>query len=249
MQLLVWSKHLHTTNVKTIANTQIGVALFQDIITNAGAAKGKYSRGEKVWVMNETTYTFLKAQALSINAAGAIVSGMEGTMPVVGGIVEVLDFMPDYVIVGGYFDLYPLAERGGAQFAQSEHVAFINDQTVLKGTARYDGQPAIAEAFVAIGVNGTTPSSTMTFALDAANTVQAISIDKTYLEITVGDDPVQLIATTAPVEGAITWDSSNTSYATVDDEGKVTAVGAGTAVITATSNGVTASCTVVVSAA
>ena len=240
---------LHTTNVKTIANTQIGVALFQDIITNAGAAKGKYSRGEKVWVMNETTYTFLKAQALSINAAGAIVSGMEGTMPVVGGIVEVLDFMPDYVIIGGYFDLYTLAERGGAQFAQSEHVAFINDQTVLKGTARYDGQPAIAEAFVAIGVNGTTPSSTMTFALDAANTVQAISIDKTYLEITVGDDPVQLIATTAPVEGAITWDSSNTSYATVDDEGKVTAVGAGTAVITATSNGVTASCTVVVSAA
>lgn len=240
---------LHTTNVKTIANTQIGVALFQDIITNAGAAKGKYSRGEKVWVMNETTYTFLKAQALSINAAGAIVSGMEGTMPVVGGIVEVLDFMPDYVIVGGYFDLYTLAERGGAQFAQSEHVAFINDQTVLKGTARYDGQPAIAEAFVAIGVNGTTPSSTMTFALDAANSVQAISIDKTYLEITVGDDPVQLIATTAPVEGAITWDSSNTSYATVDDDGNVTAAGAGTAIITATSNGITASCTVVVSAA
>lgn len=240
---------LHTSNVKTIANTQVGVALFQDIITNAGAAKGKYSRGEKVWVMNETTYTFLKAQALSINAAGAIVSGMEGTMPVVGGIVEVLDFMPDYVIVGGYFDLYTLAERAGAQFAQSEHVAFINDQTVLKGTARYDGQPAIAEAFVAIGVNGTTPSSTMTFALDAANTVQAISIDKTYLEITVGDDPVQLIATTAPVEGAVTWDSSNTSYATVADDGKVTAVGAGTAVITATSNGVTASCTVVVSAA
>lgn len=240
---------LHTSNVKTIANTQVGVALFQDIITHAGAAKGKYSRGEKVWVMNETTYTFLKAQALSINAAGAIVSGMEGTMPVVGGIVEVLDFMPDYVIVGGYFDLYPLAERGGAQFAQSEHVAFINDQTVLKGTARYDGQPAIAEAFVAIGVNGTTPSSTMTFALDAANSVQAISIDKTYLEITVGDDPVQLIATTAPVEGAVTWDSSNTSYATVDDDGKVTAAGAGTAVITATSNGVTASCTVVVSAA
>lgn len=240
---------LHTTNAVIIANTQLGTNLFQDIITAAGAAKGKYSRGEKVWVMNETTYTFLKAQALSINAAGAIVSGMEGTMPVVGGIVEVLDFMPDYVIVGGYFDLYILAERGGAQFAQSEHVAFINDQTVLKGTARYDGQPAIAEAFVAIGVNGTTPSSTMTFALDAANTVQAISIDKTYLEITVGDDPVQLIATTAPVEGAVTWDSSNTSYATVADDGKVTAVGAGTAVITATSNGVTASCTVVVSAA
>lgn len=240
---------LHTTNVVTIANTQLGTNLFQDIITASGAAKGKYSRGEKVWVMNETTYTFLKAQALSINAAGAIVSGMEGTMPVVGGIVEVLDFMPDYVIVGGYFDLFTLAERAGAKFAQSEHVAFINDATVLKGIARYDGQPAIAEAFVAIGVYGTTPSSTMTFALDTANTVQAISIDKTYLAITVGDDPVQLNATTAPVEGAVTWASSEETAATVSDDGKVTAVAAGTAIITATSNGVTASCTVVVSAA
>lgn len=240
---------LHTSNVKTIANTYTGVHLFEQIVLAVGAAKGKYSRGEKVFVMNETTYTFLKASAMSVNAAGAVVSGMEGTMPVVGGIVEVLDFIPDYVIIGGYFDLYKLAERGGAQFAQSEHVLFINDKTVFKGTARYDGAPAIAEAFVAIGINGTTPSSTMTFALDKANTVQQVSIDKTYLELTVGDDPVQLTAMTAPVEGAITWESSNTSYATVDDDGKVTAVGAGTATITAKSNGVTASCTVVVSAA
>ena len=240
---------LHTSNVKTIANTYTGVHLFEQIVLAVGAAKGKYSRGEKVFVMNETTYTFLKASAMSVNAAGAVVSGMEGTMPVVGGVVEVLDFIPDYVIIGGYFDLYKLAERGGAQFAQSEHVLFINDKTVFKGTARYDGAPAIAEAFVAIGINGTTPSSTMTFALDKANTVQQVSIDKTYLELTEGDDPVQLTAMTAPVEGAITWESSNTSYATVSDDGKVTAVAAGTAIITATSNGATASCTVVVSAA
>ena len=240
---------LHTSNVKTIVNTYTGVHLFEQIVLAVGAAKGKYSRGEKVFVMNETTYTFLKASAMSVNAAGAVVSGMEGTMPVVGGVVEVLDFIPNYVIIGGYFDLYKLAERGGAQFAQSEHVLFINDKTVFKGTARYDGAPAIAEAFVAIGINGTTPNSTMTFALDKANTVQQVSIDKTYLELTEGDDPVQLTAMTAPVEGAITWESSNTSYATVSDDGKVTAVAAGTAIITATSNGVTASCTVVVSAA
>ena len=239
---------LHTSNVKTIANTYTGVHLFEQIVLAVGAAKGKYSRGEKVFVMNETTYTFLKASAMSVNAAGAVVSGMEGTMPVVGGVVEVLDFIPDYVIIGGYFDLYKLAERGGAQFAQSEHVLFINDKTVFKGTARYDGAPAIAEAFVAIGINGTTPNSTMTFALDKANTVQQVAIDKTYLELTEGDDPVQLTAMTAPVEGEITWESSNTSYATVSDDGKVTAVAAGTAIITATSNGVTASCTVVVSA-
>ena len=240
---------LHTSNVITIANTYTGVDLFAQIVLATGAAKGKYSRGEKVFVMNETTYTFLKAQAMSVNAAGAVVSGMEGTMPVVGGIVEVLDFIPDYVIIGGYFDLYTLAERAGAKFAESEHVAFLSDQTVLKGTARYDGHPAIAEGFVAIGVNGTTPSSTMTFALDKANTVQSISIDKAVLAITVGDDPVQLIATTAPVEGPVTWASSDTTKATVDSDGKVTAVAAGSAVITATSNGAVASCAVTVSAA
>ena len=38
----------------------------------------------------------------------------------------------------------------------------------MKGTARYDGQPVIAEGFVAIGL-GTTPNATMTFAADTAN--------------------------------------------------------------------------------
>lgn len=160
---------LHTKNIKTIANNKHGADLFKELLIGSGAIKGKYARGEKVWVMNETTYTFLKAEALSINAAGAIVSGMEGTMPVVGGIVEVLDFIPDYVVIGGYFELYLLAERAGQKFASSDQVFFIQDQTVFKGTARYDGQPVIAEAFAAIGVNGTTPNSTMTFAADTAN--------------------------------------------------------------------------------
>ena len=90
-------------------------------------------------------------------------------MPVIGGDIEVLSFLPDNVIIGGYFDLYTLAERAGTQFATSEHVCFLQDQTVFKGIARYDGAPAIAEAFVAIGIGGTTPNATMTFASDTAN--------------------------------------------------------------------------------
>ena len=161
---------LHTSNVKSIAASVTGVDLFKQIMIDSGAIKGKYARGQKVWVMNETTYTALKAQALVINAAGAIVSGIEGTMPVVGGVVEVLDFIPDNVILGGYFELYLLVERAGQKFATSEHVRFLQDQTVFKGTARYDGQPAIAEGFAAIGINGVTPNATMTFAPDTANT-------------------------------------------------------------------------------
>lgn len=155
---------LHTTNILSIPANTKGADLIAALALDFGAAKGKYSKGQKVWAMNEATYTQLVAACVSVDAAGAIVSGVNGVMPVVGGNIEVLEFIPDNVIVAGYFDCYVLAERAGTQFATSEHVRFLNDQTVFKGTARYDGQPAIAEAFVAIGLNGVTPDATMDFA-------------------------------------------------------------------------------------
>jgi len=161
---------LHETNVITVPAATTGAALIAAIVTASGAAKGKYSRGTKVWVMNETTYTALMAATVGTNANGQIVSGVANTMPVIGGAIEVLSFVPNNVIIGGYFDNYLLAERAGAKFATSEHVRFLQDQTVFKGTARYDGAPSIAEAFVAIGIGGVTPNATMTFASDTANT-------------------------------------------------------------------------------
>lgn len=193
---------LHTSNIKATNNT--GLNLFQDLVTNAGAIKGKYARGEKTWCMNETTYTYLKVQAMSINAAGAIVSGLDGTMPVMGGDVVVLDFIPDNVIIGGYFELYLLAERAGAKFAQSEHAFFINDQTAFKGTARYDGVPVIAEAFAALGVKNTTPDASMSFATDKANDVDLASISGLTLSPTFAAGTTTYTATTTNDSDAIT---------------------------------------------
>lgn len=162
---------LHTSNVHTIAAASTGTDFFKAFILDSAAAKGVYSRGTKFWAMNETTYSAIMAEAVSINAAGAVVSGVDATMPIVGGDIVVLPFIPDNMIFGGYGDLYLLAERAGTKLESSEHVRFINDQTVFKGTARYDGTPAIAEGFVAIGIKGTTPSATgITFAADTANT-------------------------------------------------------------------------------
>ena len=124
--------------------------------------------------MNETTRTKLIASSLSINAAGAVVAGIENTMPVIGGAIETLNFIPDDVIIGGYGDLYLLAERADVYLGQSEHVRFVEDQTVFKGTARYDGEPVIPGAFVAIGIGGVAPSPTaVTFLPDEANTAAA----------------------------------------------------------------------------
>lgn len=161
--------NLSTTNIKSIAADVTGVDLFAAIAGNMAAMKGAYSRGVKTHAMNEATYSKIVAAAMTVDAGGAIVSGVNGTMPVIGGDIVVLNFIPDDVIISGYFELYLLAERAGQKFATSEHVRFLQDQTVSKGTARYDGQPVIPEAFVAIGINGVTPTAAMTFAPDTAN--------------------------------------------------------------------------------
>ena len=164
--------NLSATNVLAISG-KTDAALFKELVLASGAAKSKYSRGSKFWAMSDTTYTKLMANALTLNAAGAVVTGMQATMPVIGGAIETLDFIPDDVIIGGYGDLYLLAERAGTAVAQSEHYRFVEDQTVFKATARYDGRPVIAEGFVAIGIGGTKPSAaSITFAVDEANEVQ-----------------------------------------------------------------------------
>ena len=79
--------------------------------------------------------------------------------------------------------------------------------------------------------------------------VTDIELDITQKSLNVGDT-FTLTATLKPnnaTDKSVTWSSSNTSVATVDENGVVTAVSEGTATITATaSNGVEASCTVTV---
>ena len=167
---------LHTSNLLLIdpaANTD--VLFYKDLILKCGKAKSNYSNGGKFWCMSTNTKATLTAKALTINAAGAIVTGQSNTMPIVGGDIVELDFIPDDVIIGGYGSLYLLVERAGATLAQSTEVQFIEDNTVFKGTARYDGRPVIGEGFIAINISqkdgATVPSATaVTFAADSANT-------------------------------------------------------------------------------
>lgn len=165
---------LHTTNLLVIdPAAKTDAEFYKDLILKLGVAKANYSNGEKFWAMSSNTFAKLQAKALSINAAGAIVSGQNNTMPIIGGTIETLDFIPDDIIIGGYGSLYLLVERAGATLAQSEHVQFIEDNTVFKGTARYDGRPVFGEAFVAINISqetgATAPSpNDVTFAADTA---------------------------------------------------------------------------------
>ena len=159
-----------TPNIVSHASTVTGAALVKALVLDSGKMKSKYSRGAKLWAMNETTYTTLIAELVEVDASGAYVSAVNGVMPVIGGDIVVLDFIPDNVIIGGYFDLYLLAERAGTNIETSEHAFFIEDQIAFKGTARYDGKVIRTAAFVAIGINGVTPDpDDVTFAQDGAN--------------------------------------------------------------------------------
>lgn len=161
--------NLSETNVLAVTG-KTDAALFKALVEATGAIDSDYATGATFWAMNRKTKIKLVSNALTINAAGAIVTGIENTMPVIGGAIEELNFIPDDVIIGGYGDMYVMAERAGMNLGYSEHYRFMEDQTAFKGTARYDGMPVIPAAFVAIGIGGAKPTAdAVTFAADTAN--------------------------------------------------------------------------------
>ena len=81
--------------------------------------------------------------------------------------------------------------------------------------------------------------------------VSGVALDKTSAELQVGKT-LTLTATVTPdnaTDKAVAWTSSNDAVVTVDANGVVTAKAEGTATITATAGGKTATCTVTVKAA
>ena len=162
---------LHISNVKTItAANSTGIKLYQGIIDAYSNADDSYGDDQEFFVMNKKTHMKLLSEALNFNANGALVAGLDRSMPVIGGDIVRLKDMPDNVIIAGSGECYLLAEREGTSIETSKHVRFLEDQTVFCGKARYDGKPVIPEAFVAIGINGATVDPTaVTFAEDTAN--------------------------------------------------------------------------------
>jgi len=81
----------------------------------------------------------------------------------------------------------------------STEVQFIQDNTVFKGKARADGAPIIPEAFVAINIANTSPTTTMDFAADNANDadLQSLSIGTNTLSPTFDADVTTYIIATA----------------------------------------------------
>lgn len=162
--------NLSTTNLLKFDPTGMSPEeFFAELLLYLGVARPNYSVGGTFWAMNRKTRMKLLSKAVTFNAAGALVAGVNNTMPIEGGDIVELPFVPDNDIIGGYGDLYLLAERAGASLTSSEHVKFIDDQTVFKGTARYDGAPVFGESFVIVNIANTAPTTSVSFPVDTAN--------------------------------------------------------------------------------
>ena len=240
---------LHTSNLVTIASNKTGAEFWAELQLAAGNAFTRYNRGNQFWAMNSKTYAMLKSKAITFTASGDVVANVYGVLPIVTGDIDILEFMPDGDIVGGYGDLYLWAQRSGMIIEASREVQFIQDNTVFRGKERADGMPIIAGAFVAINIAGNTPTSSLTFAGDNANTVSGVVVPATA-SVKVGES-INLNPLLLPygVESAITYTSATTAKATVSSAGVVTGVASGSSVITVTAGGVTGTCTVTVTTA
>lgn len=156
-----------TPNVVSHAASVTGKALVEALIDDASLITSKYG-SDLIWIMSKGTNLKIRKNMLNVDSAGLFVAGTE--LPVIGGDIIELGFMPDNVIVGGYADLYLLGERRGVELGMSEHAFWLADQTGFKGTARYDGKVLDANGFVAIGINGADGDDmVVTFPQDTAN--------------------------------------------------------------------------------
>lgn len=167
---------LHTSNVIQIDDELTGAAFWSDLMLATGNTFTRYSRGNQFWAMNSKTYSLLKSKLITFTATGDIVANLFGTLPIVGGDVDILEFIPDGDIIGGYGDLYLWAQRSGSTIEMSRECQFIQDNTVFKGKERADGTPIIPGAFVAININGTSVTTIMDFPADTANDAQLTAL-------------------------------------------------------------------------
>lgn len=196
---------LHTSNLIKIDGTSMTGAQFWSALVEAtGNTFNRYARGTMFWAMNSKTYAKLKSKLITFTATGDIVANLFGTLPIVTGDVDILEFIPDNDIIGGYGDLYLWIDRASMVIDQSEHVQFIQDNTVFRGKARADGQPVIPQAFVGINIANTEITTEVKFAADTANDadLQALSIGTNTLSPEFNADTLAYTIATANADTA-----------------------------------------------
>ena len=119
--------------------------------------------------------------------------------------------------------------------------------TVSRGVVTANGVGTATITATAAGDNSKTATCTVTVT-DARVPATEISLNKQATTLTVGStETLKATLTPSCSTSTVIWSSNNTSVATVDNNGEVTAMATGTTTITAKAGSKTAACTVTVS--
>lgn len=120
-----------------------------NLLANLGAIDtGEGEVGEIIAVMKRSTYynKFMPQTVVNTADGRQVVQGVSN--PNLAGLRVVFSqYMTEDEVLLGDFKQYLLARRADVTITSSTDVRFIQDETVFKGTARYDGKPVKAGAF------------------------------------------------------------------------------------------------------
>lgn len=196
---------LSESNIIKINGDSLSGAEFWSALTlAAGNTFTRYSRGNQFWAMNSKTYAKLRSKLITFTATGDIVANLYGYLPIITGDVDILEFIPDNDIIGGYGDLYLWVRRGAMQIDLSTEVQFIQDNTVFRGKERADGAPVIPGAFVAINIANTNVTTAMDFAADTANDADLIDLTVGSYSLSFDSDTLTYNVTATNASDAVT---------------------------------------------
>ena len=125
-------------------------------------------------------------------------------------------------------------------YSDDSAIATVDENGVVKGVA-------VGETTITVSASRKQATCKVTVTESTAVGVSSITLNHQALVLQIGETYTNLVPTVLPANSATaSWSSSNTGCVTVNDKGHLNAVAAGTATITATAGGKSATCAVTV---
>ena len=125
-------------------------------------------------------------------------------------------------------------------FSDNSAIATVDENGVVKGVA-------VGETTITVSASRKQATCKVTVTESTAVAVSSVTLNHQALVLEVGETNTNLVPTVLPANSAtVSWSSSNTDCVTVNNNGHLYGVAVGTATITATAGGKSATCAVTV---